>query len=146
MRSPQHQQGFTLIELLVVIAIIGILAALFLPSYQRAQKRPYDAAAQQCGRAVWTELTARRAESPSFRTDTNLSALGSDVAEVCQGQGVQVHYFDSAGISKASTGNSQVSLGAEYYCYLTWSPNGTKLYEWQKGCNASGRVMNAIDW
>ena len=142
----QHRQGFTLIELLVVIAIIGILAALFLPSYQRAQKRPYDTAAQQCGRAIWTETVARRAESPTFRASFNIGALGEDVKEVCQSQGIQVHHFDSSGLSKAGTGDGEVTMNADIICFLTWSPNGTKLFEWQRGCNQGAPPTRAIEW
>ncbi|MCD0159661.1 type II secretion system protein, partial [Deinococcus sp. 6GRE01] len=50
-------QGFTLIELLVVIAIIGVLAAILLPTFAGAQKRPHDTATVQCGRAIITAQT-----------------------------------------------------------------------------------------
>ena len=125
-----RQQGFTLIELLVVIAIIGLLAALFLPSYQRSQKRPYDAAALQCARAIVTAENVGFVEKRAF--DGSLSALGADVKEVCQDQGAQVLNAGLGGITAASAGNSQIAYSADNYAFSVWHPNGSGGYHYNR--------------
>ena len=130
-RSVTHrQQGFTLIELLVVIAIIGILAALFLPSYQRSQKRPYDAAALQCARAIVTAENVGFVEKRAF--EPNLSALGADVKEVCQDQGVQVLNSGLGGITAATAGNNQIAFSGDNYAFSVWHPNGSGGYHYNR--------------
>ncbi|AFD27429.1 type IV pilin protein [Deinococcus gobiensis] len=123
---PSRQQGFTLIELLVVIAIIGVLAAIFLPSYQRAQKRPYDAAAAQCGRAIVTNETTYRIENRTFTGDLN--ALGEDVKEACQDQGVRLGIH--AGGTDPNAGSQGFEGTSDNLAFKVWHPNGTGFYRW----------------
>ncbi|KQR26980.1 type IV pilin protein [Deinococcus sp. Leaf326] len=127
---PQRTQGFTLIELLVVIAIIGILAALFLPSYQRAQKRPHDAAALQCARAIVTAENVGFVERRAF--EGNLAALGEDVKEVCQDQGVQVLNAGRGNGTAATPGNNQIATSGDNYAFSVWHPNGTGSYHYNR--------------
>ena len=129
MRQPQmnvdrhRTQGFTLIELLVVIAIIGVLAAILIPSYTGAQKKPYDAATAQCHKAIFTAETVAKTETGSYIE--SLDALGPDVREVCQDQGVRVKGSEGGwpNANTASTNTIQIYYGKPLY--YTWHPNGT---------------------
>ena len=121
-RTPHHVQGFTLIELLVVIAIIGVLAALLIPSYTGAQKKPYDAATAQCHRAILVAQNAYKAETGAFTT--SLDALGADVQEVCQSQGIRVQGIAEPPSSTTATTNT-ISIYGGKPTFYTWHPNGT---------------------
>ncbi|AFD27430.1 type IV pilin protein [Deinococcus gobiensis] len=139
---PSRQQGFTLIELLVVIAIIGVLAAIFLPSYQKAQKRPYDAAALQCGRAIVTAEITRKIESGSYGNNT--AQLGEDVKEACQDQGVQI-VRDTTPVRGANTpGTGEIGIGIPqgqppYIAFKVYHPQGSGYYVYVNTVNAESR-------
>lgn len=128
--ATHRQQGFTLIELLVVIAIIGVLAALFLPSYQRSQKRPYDAASLQCARAIVTAENVGFIEKRAF--DSSLNALGADVKEACQDQGVQVSSERLDGVTAGTTGNSGIATSGDNFAFSVWHPNGSGGYHYNR--------------
>jgi len=135
-------QGFTLVELLVAIAIIAVLSAILIPTYSGAQKRSYDAAAAQCGQAIVKRQVEARAEHQTYFGA--LWQLGTDVAEVCQGQDVHVQAHSSpadhagAGVCECFNADSTTLAfqvfhrrGSGYYLYWNTAPNqiesGNKL-------------------
>ena len=146
---PSRQQGFTLIELLVVIAIIGVLAAIFLPSYQKAQKRPYDAAALQCGRAIVTAEITRKIENGAYVND--IGTLGEDVKEACQDQGVRI-VADVVPVTGPNTGTTnQVGVGypqgqPPYLTFKAWHPNGSGWYFYINAATFKESLGKRHDW
>lgn len=64
--KPAYRQmtGFTLVELLVVIAIISILAALLLPTLQKAREQAVDASCMSNSRQTMVAATIYNAEFP----------------------------------------------------------------------------------
>jgi prepilin-type N-terminal cleavage/methylation domain-containing protein/prepilin-type processing-associated H-X9-DG protein len=75
MKTSTRKQGFTLIELLVVIAIIAILAALLLPSLQRAKEAGYTAVCKsnlrQYGLALKMYVEDFKAYPPAVTNDSH---------------------------------------------------------------------------
>jgi prepilin-type N-terminal cleavage/methylation domain-containing protein len=71
----QSSRGFTLIELFIVVVIIGIMAAMSVPSFQRAiEQSKLDIAAANL-RTIWTAERLYWLENQSYTTD--LTALQS---------------------------------------------------------------------
>ena len=151
MHARHRQQGFTLIELLVIIAIIGILAALFLPSYQRSQKRPYDAAALQCGRAIVTAEVTRKIESGSYAN--TVGALGEDVKEACQDQGVRIVRDVTPVTSGNTAATNEIGIGVPanqptYIAFKVYHPNGSGYYVYVNHATATtaDKLGKRYDW
>ncbi len=125
-RSNRRTHGFTLIELLIVIAIIAVLAAILIPTFSGAQKKPRDTAAIQCGRAILTAAGPYRLQAGS--PPNNVSLLGEDVAEVCAGQGVQVRQYAGETPNASAGGDGTITPYGNSVAYWVWHPGGTAAY------------------
>ncbi|GGS08707.1 type IV pilin protein [Deinococcus sedimenti] len=145
-RPTMHQstQGFTLIELLVVIAIIGVLAALLLPTFAGAQKKPYDVAAQQCGRAIVAAQIPYRAANGTYTNDP--AVLGSDVKEACRDAGVQVGVHATTPTA-ATSAYLMSGSDANNFALTAFHPKGTGYYRYWLGSPTpvpSGDRLNTL--
>lgn len=139
----KNSDGFTLIELLVVIAIIGLLAALLLPSYRESQKKPYDLAALQCGRAIVAAQTTAKISTGSYIA--GVAAMGSDVQEACTQQNVQVAP-DTSLAGNAGVQSASISVNSSNYAFQVFHPSGSGyyLYNMADGTVANGSKLNKL--
>ena len=118
--------------LLIVIAILAVLAAILIPSYNDAQKRPRDLAALQCGRAIVTAQNVWRAEHGSYTG--NIDNLGEDVREVCRDKGIQVHSHGAWITNPATSGDNSLGASADNFAFQVWHPQGSGTYRyWKQG-------------
>ena len=128
MNHRNRTNGFTLIEVLVVIAIISVLITILLPSFNAARKKPYDVASQQCIKAIVTAEVSFRAEHNNTPAGSVSQLNNTDVNEQCQN--IQVHHFDSTGLTPGATGDRNINYDANRNpLFLAWSSNGNNLYE-----------------
>lgn len=140
MRGGHPSQGFTLIEVLVVIAIIAVLATILLPNLLGAQKRPNDAAALLCGRAIIRAQTVYKIQNETYTPA--LAALGEDVQDACQN--VQVQSYAAGFTPSASTsGNGVIGADAGQYNFWVWSQRGSKSYYTSTGDGWKLKPYNA---
>ncbi|WP_157451542.1 type II secretion system protein [Deinococcus aquatilis] len=141
---PVHTQGFTLIELLIVIAIIAVLATILIPTFAGAQKRPFDLAAAQCGRAIVTAQLSLKAEGGAYISP--VASLGEDVQEACTAQNVKVAIDSAPANNPAATVGNGVSVAADNFAFQVFHPSGTGylLYNKKDGTAASGSRLNRV--
>ena len=130
--NHNRTKGFTLIELLIVIAIIAILAAIMIPSFSAARKRPYDVAALQCGKAIVSAQVTYTAEHANLPASSLTQLNNADVNEQCQN--VQV-IQDGPAIVQGTPGTNTISVGGTNYAFRVWSTLGTGIYAYNQDGN-----------
>ena len=139
--NRKRTQGFTLIELLIVIAIIAILAAIMIPSFSAARKRPYDVAALQCGKAVVTAQITYIAEHNNQAANSVAQLGNSDVNEQCQNAGVQFGP-DFTPNTQNDAGSFNIGVSGSNFAFKVWSPSGTGIYSYNRDANIRFAKVN----
>ncbi len=135
--------GLTLVEILVAIAILGVVSALLLQNYTGAQKKPYDAAAARCGRAIIDRQTELHAEFQRYFP--TIGELGADVAEVCQQKGVVVTVHSNPVASPDGTGCWCMNADPDNLAFQVFSPKGSGYYMyWNKDPRPNPDQLNKL--
>ena len=145
-RRHPHVQGFTLIEILVVIAIIGVLAAVLLPTFTGAQKRPYDTAALQCGRAIVAFETTANLTRGSYAA--NIAEMGPDVLDACVTAGARVALNDVRADNPNAAVSQAVSTSATNYAFQVFHPRGSGYYLFNlaSAAGSGARLERLYSW
>ncbi|UQN08517.1 prepilin-type N-terminal cleavage/methylation domain-containing protein [Deinococcus sp. QL22] len=143
-RPTTQTQGFTLIELLIVIAIIAVLAAILIPTFAGAQKKPFDVAAAQCGRAIVTAQVVFKAEGSGYVAP--VASMGEDVREACTAQNVQVSPDSSPANNPGAGVGNNINAGSDNFAFQVFHPSGTGflMYNKNDGTNVSGTRLNRV--
>jgi len=88
----KNKKGFTLIELMIVVAIVGILAAIAIPNFLTYQAKAKTAEARTNLGAIFTSMTAYKAERP---TDTFVGGNFFTASWQPAGSSIYTYYVDT---------------------------------------------------
>jgi len=81
----KNTQGFTLVEIMIVVAIIGLLAAIGIPSFQKARENALDKAKQNNVRMVETAVEQWGMEGAVTNGYTITSTDATNIAAYIKG-------------------------------------------------------------
>ncbi len=141
-----RDRGLTLVEILVAIIIVTVIAALMLNTYTKTQKRPFDAAAQACGRAIVQAAIAYRGMNGSLpATPFHPNVLGGDVQELCNSQFRIAGYYPPS--TKEIDKYAIESTNGNDVAFFINSPKGTGFWTYHTGdgfCGPSGCTLNRL--
>lgn len=135
-KERNMKKGFTLIELLVVVLIIGILTAVALPKYEKAQRKALFTEVQMVSKNLMTALEAHGMSNGYYFYHTVISGTDSSVAldiEIPWTKCDEARCYTQAG--------SWYIWGQLNKFYIDFIPNSSKLvhnqpataYRFQKG-------------
>jgi len=87
MRSIQgpHSAGFTLMEIMIVVAIIGLLAALALPSFQKARIKSQNSAFMNDLRIIDAAINQYIVENKKYPADVNEKIMPPELVPYLKG-------------------------------------------------------------
>jgi prepilin-type N-terminal cleavage/methylation domain-containing protein len=82
MKKINKKSGFTLVEIMIVVAIIGLLAAIGIPSFQKARSNSVDKSKENNVRIVNAAIEQYAMENALADTDT---VAWADISEYVRG-------------------------------------------------------------